>query len=510
MPFGHRTLRWWIALTCLISGTALAGETDSLPSTAARRSKYEVRGAWLSTVWGLDWPHSSNPRVQMQELREQLDILRENGINTIFLQVRGRGDLLYPSTLEPMHPMLEGCGYDPLAFAIEECHKRGMTVHAWITTLPLEDRRYRRGLKGKGATTFYERHRSETKRHRGKDYMDPTSPVTRRHLAAIAREITERYEVEGIQLDYIRYPDFPDRFPDAKEYREAKTLLPKEEWRRANITRIVEEVHRAVKETDSTVLLSAATIGAYDQIPGAPHIGWTARRDVYQDPVAWERAEAIDFIVPMTYTRGETFAPILRDWAEKLSVPVVIGLGAFRTLKEEGGWPAEQVIDQVAEVQQTEGLSGVCLFRSRQLTERGQGLRGRLSERCFEGRPVLPHAPIIAGDSTLIYPYALSITTTDDRAKISWKGMNGARPCLYAVYASTDSVPDIHSGEALVAVTTSESVEIDLPKVAEGEALFYTLEVSCYDLHTGVEAFVPGGAAIYRKEDPEVSNSAEE
>ena len=96
-----------------------------------------MRAVWLSTIWGLDWPRSSSEEAQKRELDEQLDLLRENGINTIFLQVRGRGDVIYPSAIEPMHPHFYGKRYDPLAYAVEACHKRGMTVHAWITTLPI-------------------------------------------------------------------------------------------------------------------------------------------------------------------------------------------------------------------------------------------------------------------------------------------------------------------------------------------------------------------------------------
>ena len=200
----------------------------------------------------------------------------------------------------------------------------------------------------------------------------------------------------------------------------------------------------------------------------------------------------------MTYSRGSTFGPIIRDWRDKLSIPVVIGLGAFRTLREEGGWPAQQVIDQVAEVQSDSLLAGVALFRARQLTEQSHGLRDHLATQCFR-RPVLPHAPIVRADSTLLYPRDLTITTQGDSAKLTWCGANRDRPCLYAIYLSTDSLPDT-TGRDLVAVTTEQSVTITLPRSQDGER-FVTLEISCYDLHTGLEAYIPGGAAIYQRKE---------
>ena len=81
---------------------------------------------------------------------------------------------------------------------------------------------------------------------------------------------------------------------------------------------------------------------------------------------------------------------------------------------------------------------------------------------------------------------------------LTWCGASTDRPCLYAIYLSTDSTPDTTTGRDLVAVTTEQSATIRLPERKDGER-FVTLEISCYDLHTGLEAFIPGGAAIYQR-----------
>lgn len=103
--------------------------------------KYEVRAVWLTTIGGIDWPHSysngSQAAVskQKQELRDILDKLQKANINTILIQTRVRGTTIYPSDIEPWDGCLSGkpCtspGYDALQFAIDECHKRG-----WSATL---------------------------------------------------------------------------------------------------------------------------------------------------------------------------------------------------------------------------------------------------------------------------------------------------------------------------------------------------------------------------------------
>ena len=116
-------------------------------SLYAQSPKHEVRAAWITTAYGLDWPHTkassaTGIRRQQEELLEILDRLKEAHFNTVLFQTRTRGDVLYPSEIEPYNEILTGRlngtpGYDPLAFAVEECHKRGMECHAWIVSIPL-------------------------------------------------------------------------------------------------------------------------------------------------------------------------------------------------------------------------------------------------------------------------------------------------------------------------------------------------------------------------------------
>ena len=109
--------------------------------------KHEVRAVWLTTIGGIDWPHSyaqseRSAEKQKQELRNILDRLQQANINTVLIQTRIRGTMIYPSDIEPWDGCLSGFpgkspGYDALQFAIDECHKRGMELHAWVVTIPV-------------------------------------------------------------------------------------------------------------------------------------------------------------------------------------------------------------------------------------------------------------------------------------------------------------------------------------------------------------------------------------
>ena len=132
-----------LALLCAPSLFAQIGYKDITPITFNKDRQaplHEVRAVWLTTIGGLDWPHSyaqSSASIEKQknELRSILDKLQHAGINLVFLQTRVRATTIFPSTKEPWDGCLSGKpgtspGYDALAFAIDECHKRGMQLHA--------------------------------------------------------------------------------------------------------------------------------------------------------------------------------------------------------------------------------------------------------------------------------------------------------------------------------------------------------------------------------------------
>ena len=188
--------------------------------------KHEYRAVWLTVIENLDWPKTlaTTPQTvenQKQELVSLLDTLQAMKVNTVLLQTRVRGDLIYPSSIEPFSHLftgVEGCspGYDPLAFAIEECHKRGMQLHAWIVTMPVGKDEH---IAMAGKISLPRRKRSLCSHYDGAWYMEPGNPATSDYIVSIVKEIVEKYDVDGIHLDYVRYPDKNKGYPDAAFYR---------------------------------------------------------------------------------------------------------------------------------------------------------------------------------------------------------------------------------------------------------------------------------------------------
>ena len=105
--------------------------------TYAENPKHEFRATWLTTGFGIDWPKTKNLELQKESLCDILDVMAKGNMNAVCLQVRSFADAIYQSSYEPWSSILTGTrgedpGYDPLAFAIEEAHKRGLELHVWV------------------------------------------------------------------------------------------------------------------------------------------------------------------------------------------------------------------------------------------------------------------------------------------------------------------------------------------------------------------------------------------
>ena len=308
----------------------------------------EVRAVWLTTNYGLDWPRNrTSLEVQKRELIEILDKLKEYNFNTVFFQVRGRGEVLYNSHLEPMSSLIAPAGpgrpaVDPLAFAVEECHKRGLACHAWVVTYPLGNDRHVRSL---GARAVTKRNPSITKKFQREWFLDPGNPRTDDYLLSIVQEIVAGYDVDGIHFDYIRYPDNRGRFPDDGMYRQYGKGKSRDEWRRDNITRFVIKMYDQVKALKPWVQVSSAPLGRYRAL-GNNGVGWTALETVSQDAGKWMMMGKHDAIYPMMYYKERLFYPFVDDWLQHSNGRIMVpGLGAYQMI--ELGWSHRDILNQV-------------------------------------------------------------------------------------------------------------------------------------------------------------------
>ena len=430
--------------------------------------KHEYRAVWLTTIKGLDWPHEETRgdyRKQKEDLCRVLDSLQAININTILLQTRVRGDVIYPSEMEPFAPVFTGRhgvgpDYDPLAFAIEECHKRGMQLHAWLVTIPLGDVAY---VKGHGKHALPRKKAAQCTKFKGAWYMEPSHPATIQHLEALVEEIVGRYDVDGIHFDYIRYPEGNENYPDWAYYNKNRQGMSRADWRRDNITRLMQAMYSKVKGIKPWVYVSAATLGKHDDVARYSSYGWNAYHTVYQEAQEWMRMGIVDTVFPMLYYTGNHFYPFVCDWGEHAhGRHVVAGLGTYQLHEEEKNWDLEEVMRQLHVVRAHPDVRGAAQFRSQFVTNNTKGVYELL--RSFYPYPALV-PPITWPDGTPPpAPKGIKAEQSKYRITLSWQPQEGV---TYNIYGSTIYPVDTDNPKNLIEVYHRDTTyTVSMPRLA--------------------------------------------
>ena len=400
--------------------------------------KWEIRAVWLTTIGGIDWPSTyahdgMGIAEQQKQLTDMLDRLKAVGINTVLLQTRVRATTIYPSDIEPWDGCLSGKpgkspGYDALQFAIEECHRRGMELHAWVVTIPV----------GKwntyGCQQLRKRYGTLIRKIGDEGYMNPESSTTANYIADICEEITRKYDIDGIHLDYIRYP---------------------ETWRGAKhekyITNIVKAINRKVKLYKPWVKLSCSPIGKYDDLSRYLSNGWNARSRVAQDAQGWLREGLMDQLYPMMYFSGNNFYPFAIDWKEQsFGRHVVSGLGVYMLHPRERNWPIDEVKRQLNVVREI-GI-GHCYFRAKFLLDNVKGIYDFVS--WHDRYPALIPPMIWAQSQEPTAPKSLKVERKAEGDKLSWQEAEDRSDgpyLVYNIYASTTYPVDVTKAENMIA-----------------------------------------------------------
>ena len=383
----------WLAALTALGLLALA----SGPS--ARTAASEVRGLWVLRT-SLSSPQSIAALVRTA---------KASGFNTLFVQVRGRGEAFYKSAIDPRATDLEAQppNFDPLGQVIEEGHGAGLRVHAWVNVnlvssaaqLP-EDRThviYRhpdwlmvpraivqdlKAIDGhspaySGKISRWTRLQNETVEGL---YLSPIVPEAAEYTVSVLSELASRYDLDGVHLDYIRYPsadfDYSRYAVSAFRAEIAATLasplragldkqlqvdpfaypdaLP-EAWaqfRRARLTSLVMRLKSAVKRARPGAIVSAAVVPDADEA--------VATR--LQDWRTWVESGLLDAICPMAYATDENVFATQVAGARAIAGthPLWAGIGAWRL-------PPEQTIQHIALARKA-GASGIVLFSYDSLT----------------------------------------------------------------------------------------------------------------------------------------------
>jgi len=479
----HKAFLLWAFLS-IVTATLYAQTTEDARAKYLYEKEHplrETRAVWLTTIGGLDWPriYATDARSrerQKQELIHILDQYQRANINTVIFQTRVRAALLYPSKIEPWELSLTGVagkdpGYDPLAFCIDECHKRGMELHAWVVCIPIGTKE--RQAKYGAASLTRKRPELVKTAKGGEMFMIPGKPETADYIASICKEIVENYDVDGISLDYIRYPESIYNFSDENLYPRSSSQS-KADWKRENITRIVRRVHDVVKPIKPWVKLSSSPIGKYKDTSRYSAGGWNGYNAVWQDPILWLKEDWQDLLFPMMYFTGNNYYPFLFQWAEMANGhPICPGLGIYFLDPREGRWTLNEVRAEMHTARNS-GIGGIAFYRGEFLTNNTKGIYDTTCDEFFP-YPALTARMTWMGD-TLAPPSPTSLYYKD--GILHWKshtlsnspcegedsirkvpsplGEDGRGP-LYNIYGSNTYPVDVTKAENLLAARVTDT-----------------------------------------------------
>lgn len=470
--------------------SVLVAVTLGMTATAGDNPKREFRGAWLHTVFQSQYTKPTNELKAY--LIDQLDKLRAAGVNAVLFQVRPSADALYPSKLEPWSRFLTKNGkapepyWDPLQFMVDEAHKRGMELHAWlnpyrVTTSPNEK-------LAPNHIYHSQPWRFVTYSGDKKMYFDPGLPENRKFIEDVVMDIVNRYDVDAIHFDdyFYPYPAAGHEFPDDKSYAKYGKGMKRDDWRRKNVDLLIEGIHdRIASSKKPWVRFGISPFGIYrnkSTWPQGSNTNGLQNYDaLFADVLLWDREGWIDYLLPQLYWELEhkraSTLELNRWWNQAgLKHHLYIGQDATNIMKHADLSPSKnptQLDHKIRLSRQGKNISGNCWWPGYVITANFNGIADSLANNQQSTIALVPAYTWISTEKPA------AVNPTIDRAtktlkwnapKMTGKTNDAVRFVVYRFDLGTKN-PDYEDAETIVAVTPESSIRITKPGIYAVRAL---------------------------------------
>ena len=462
-----RNNRLWVKVLLVL----IAYHLSLITSPAQKR---EMRGAWIQCVNG-QFQGMGKEKMQ-QTLTYQLNELQKDGVNVIIFQVRPECDALYESKIEPWSRFLTGKQgqapspyWDPLQWMIDECHKRGMELHAWINP-------YR--AKTKTTKQLAPNHIAVREPMSCFSYDDlfilnPGLPQNRDYICEVAKDIVSRYDVDGIHMDdyFYPYPIKGETIPDAEQFRQYNNGIKDiNDWRRYNVNLFIEQFYKTIHATKPWVKVGISPFGIYRNKKSSPigseTNGTQNYDDLYADILLWVNNGWLDYNVPQIYweigNKAADYETLIKWWNQHAAGrPLIIGEDVERTVKyaDPQNPNSHQLPAKMRLHQQLPGVKGTVLWYAKAAVD-NVGQYGTSLRNNYWRYPALqPSMPFISDKApkkvTKVKPIWMS-----DGYVLFWTAPKGKdwkdEAVKYVVYrfASNEKV-DINDPTKIVVITAN-------------------------------------------------------
>ncbi len=361
-----------------------------LNSRAEPSQKKEFRGVWIATINNIDWPSAPGlpAEEQKRELTELIERVSKLNLNVVIFQVRAAADAFYQSDTEPWSYFLAGkqgvrssTNFDPLSYAIELCHSKGIELHAWFNPFRVRNSGYYK----LDPTSFAANHPQYLHEYDHKLFLDPGIPQVRSHLNMVIMEVVRKYNIDAIHFDdyFYPYPIASLNYPDLKTFRQfGKEYYPKRlsDWRRNNINLFIQALHDSIKAIKPQVKLGVSPFGVWrnkkDDPNGSPGIkGSSSYDELYADVYKWLKNDWIDYVIPQLYweqgNRFGDFASLVKWWNENsCGKNLYIGQALYKSTGAEKSFVnPKEISEQITILRKYENVSGFALYSASHLVK---------------------------------------------------------------------------------------------------------------------------------------------
>jgi len=445
--------------------------------------KYEFRAVWVATVSNIDWPSKPGltADVQKKEAIAILDMHKQLGMNTIILQIRPSADAFYRSELEPWSRYLSGKQgtatqpfYDPLEFWIEECHKRGMELHAWLN--PYRVAQNTEEELSVDHIAF--EHPEWIISYGNKLYFDPGIPETREFIVKVVKDIVQRYDVDAIHMDDYFYP-YPtsEPFPDTTSFRLYNRGFQWEsiaDWRRENVDIAIKMINDTIKVTKPWVKFGISPFGVWrniadDSTGSNTRAGATNYDDLYANIIKWQEKGWVDYCLPQLYWYighpAADFETLAYWWKDhSYGRAMYIGQAAYRVdpNSETPEWrEPNQLPKQIRMLRSIPEITGSAFYSSKWFFNDLLGFQDSLRNDFYQKPAIVP--PMNWLDSTP--PEAITKLKKQGR-KIKWETQSTAnemdKPWQFVVYLNKESMTfEPNSAEDIFIIQKGKEIKFE-------------------------------------------------
>ena len=462
---------------------ALLALTVTAQTVAVKR---EARGVWL-TAYLSEWPSgaitATNANTMKKACQKMLDTLAVNNMNVVYFHVRAMCDALYNSAYEPWSSYCSSSrgtppAFDPLEFIVDEAHKRGIELYAWVN--PYRYMPKTRTTWGTDSRNYENSHPEWLMKTDYETILNPGIPEVRQRVVDVCQDIITKYDVDGLVFDdYFYNQDNPSFTLDAVQYnayRAAGGTLGQADWRRENVNQMVHDVNQMVKQTKpwvrfgispAGVACSSPTVAAQYGVDPSPGNDWQYNQ-IYSDPMAWISRGTIDFVSPQVYWNTSGNYDEVTDWwgmvGHKFNRHVYIS--GYAVEASSDAWSLPEYLLQVNVMRQamTSGVYGLIYFRYNTWRTLSQTIDGRVTQlRHYLKRNVFT-TPAIMPVPAWLKPDRVYTTVSNvrlDGDSLRWSPEQNVR---YVVYAIPDGVTDAQfrcQPEYMLGISYSPAYGID-------------------------------------------------